>query len=52
VLTVAMLLVGLIGISRVYLGVHWPSDVLAGWAFGSCWALLWWGIELGLLRRP
>ncbi|WP_051683330.1 phosphatase PAP2 family protein [Sphingomonas sp. UNC305MFCol5.2] len=53
VLAVAMLLVGLIGISRVYLGVHWPSDVLAGWAFGSCWALLWWGIELKLFaKRP
>jgi undecaprenyl-diphosphatase len=51
VLAVAMLLVGLIGISRVYLGVHWPSDVLAGWAFGSCWALLWWGIELRLFRK-
>lgn len=51
VLGVAMLLVGLIGISRIYLGVHWPSDVLAGWAFGSCWALLWWGIELKLFRR-
>lgn len=51
VLATAMLLVGLIGISRVYLGVHWPSDVLAGWSFGSCWALLWWGIELRLLQR-
>lgn len=48
VLAVAMLLVGMIGISRVYLGVHWPSDVLAGWAFGAGWALLWWGIELKL----
>lgn len=52
VLAVAMLLVGLIGISRVYLGVHWPSDVLAGWAFGSCWALLWWGVELKLFKAP
>jgi len=51
VLAVAMLLVALIGVSRVYLGVHWPSDVLAGWAFGASWALLWWGIELGLLAR-
>jgi len=50
VLATAMLLVGLIGVSRVYLGVHWPSDVLAGWAFGACWALLWWGIELKLFR--
>jgi undecaprenyl-diphosphatase len=38
-LIVASVLVVLIGCSRVYLGVHWPSDVAAGWCFGSLWAL-------------
>lgn len=38
-LSLAILLTLLIGCSRVYLGVHHPSDVLAGWLAGAAWAM-------------
>ncbi len=40
-IALAATLTALIGFSRIYLGVHWPSDVVAGWAIGIAWALLW-----------
>lgn len=40
IVAVAIALTAVIGFSRVYLGVHWPSDVLAGWVVGAIWAVL------------
>jgi undecaprenyl-diphosphatase len=36
----ALVLSFCIGLSRIMLGVHWPTDVIGGWAFGLLWVLL------------
>lgn len=50
-MTCALLLGSMIGFSRVYLGVHFPSDVLAGWMAGTSWALACWLATDWLGRR-
>lgn len=51
VLALAVLLTVIVGVSRIYLGVHWPSDILAGWAIGAGWALACASIMLRMQRR-
>lgn len=51
VLSLAVLTTLMVGVSRIYLGVHWPSDVLAGWCAGFAWAMLCWLVARLLQRR-
>lgn len=51
VLGLAVLVALMVGVSRIYLGVHWPSDVLAGWCAGFVWAMLCWLVARRVLRR-
>lgn len=50
-IAIAMTLTGLVGLSRVFLGVHYPTDVLAGWMAGLVWATLCWMIAYWLQLR-
>jgi undecaprenyl-diphosphatase len=51
ILGVASAMTLLVGLSRVALGVHWATDVLAGWAFGAIWALVWLLLARQFARR-
>ncbi|HET6880882.1 MAG TPA: phosphatase PAP2 family protein [Pirellulales bacterium] len=50
-LLLAVILMIIVGLSRVYLGVHYPTDVVAGWAAGLAWALICWLVARSLQRR-
>lgn len=51
IVMVAITITFLVGISRIYLGVHWPTDVLAGWVAGGSWALICWLLARHLQAR-
>ena len=48
---VGLLIPALVGLSRVFLAVHWPTDVLAGWLIGLSWGLFVWGVATFLQRK-
>lgn len=51
VLGVGVALTVIVGMTRIYLGAHWATDVLAGWSAGAAWAMTLWLIAYGVERR-
>ena len=50
-MALAVILTVAVGLSRLYLGVHYPTDVIAGWAVGAAWAILCWVAAVWLQQR-
>ncbi|WP_168708604.1 phosphatase PAP2 family protein [Hydrogenophaga sp. PAMC20947] len=51
ILLIAGFITLLVGLSRIALGVHWATDVIGGWAFGSAWAVLWLQLAKTFVKR-
>lgn len=51
VIGVGVLIAVLVGLTRIYLGAHWATDVFAGWSVGAAWAMALWLVSYAVERR-